>query len=565
MDLTLDALEKLIRGSTGEELKQFVEAASAHKAVWTPQPGPQTDAYFSEADELLYGGAAGGGKSDLLVGLALTAHERSLLFRRQSVELAGLWERLVEVGKPVHSKSDDNKKRFRTTDGRYIEGGHLELPGSEKAWQGRPHDFIGFDEGAQLDEFKVAFVIQWIRSTTKGQRQRMVIATNPPIPSESDGVVVDAGSGDWLLRWFAPWIDETFPNPAQPGELRWCLMQRAGDRLTTIWVDGPGYYHPDTGERVEKPTQEQIDNGDVSAARSRTFIKSLLKDNAFLKGTGYAERLSSTPEPLKSMLLRGDFTVKGDDHPMQVIPTNWVLQAMERWETRQHEIAKLRQLVLAGDIAQGGADTTVLAPLYETDIFGPLKTQPGKATPTGKEVVAMLLGAHRDRSLIVLDATGGWAGSTTAYLDEHHDIDVEQFVASKTFGNWTPDNTYKYANLRAEMWWLFRLALNPESSFDIAIPNSPRLRAQLTTPHWFPRGKMLYVESKDDIRKRLSGASTDEADAVIMAWLYRDAALQQRARTELSLIDRVVHGKTQASAAQEAQRPFDLDDPLSDW
>jgi hypothetical protein len=39
-----------------------------------PNVGPQTEAYFCEADELFYGGQAGGGKTDLLIGLALTAH-----------------------------------------------------------------------------------------------------------------------------------------------------------------------------------------------------------------------------------------------------------------------------------------------------------------------------------------------------------------------------------------------------------------------------------------------------------------------------------------------------------
>ena len=39
--------------------------------IWAPLPGPQSDAYDSPADVLLYGGAAGGGKTDLLLGLAL--------------------------------------------------------------------------------------------------------------------------------------------------------------------------------------------------------------------------------------------------------------------------------------------------------------------------------------------------------------------------------------------------------------------------------------------------------------------------------------------------------------
>src|SRR5437764_7175050 len=51
--------------------------------AWVPNPGPQAQAFLCEADELFYGGEAGGGKTDLGIGLALTAHKRSLLLRRQ--------------------------------------------------------------------------------------------------------------------------------------------------------------------------------------------------------------------------------------------------------------------------------------------------------------------------------------------------------------------------------------------------------------------------------------------------------------------------------------------------
>jgi len=44
---------------------------------------------------------------------------------------------------------DDNKKRLVTPDRRLIECGHLDKPGSEKKWMGRPHDQIAFDEAAQ--------------------------------------------------------------------------------------------------------------------------------------------------------------------------------------------------------------------------------------------------------------------------------------------------------------------------------------------------------------------------------------------------------------------------------
>ena len=113
---------------------------------WLPQPGPQTEG-FSDADLLLYGGAAGGGKSDLLCGLALTQHRRSVIFRRQSTDLDGFWDRLLEIS-PSNAKSDSNKKRLVTDDNRLIECGHLENPGSELSWQGRPTISSALTRGA---------------------------------------------------------------------------------------------------------------------------------------------------------------------------------------------------------------------------------------------------------------------------------------------------------------------------------------------------------------------------------------------------------------------------------
>src|SRR5262245_34283594 len=45
-------------------------AAPPGAPPWQPEPGPQQTAYDSAADIVLYGGAAGGGKTDLLLGLA---------------------------------------------------------------------------------------------------------------------------------------------------------------------------------------------------------------------------------------------------------------------------------------------------------------------------------------------------------------------------------------------------------------------------------------------------------------------------------------------------------------
>lgn len=561
--LTLEDVERQLRGIAPEKRAELIKLVEPKlRKAWLPQPGPQTEAFYSLADELLYGGAAGGGKTDLLIGLASTMHQRSTLFRRQSNDLDTLWERLTEVVAKVGTKQANSvKKTMQLNDGRMIYGGHLDAPGSEKSHQGNARDLYGFDEGAQLDEFKVAFVTQWLRSTDPKQRKRVVIATNPPMPEMKDGQLTDVAVGDWLLRWFAPWLDDTFDDPAEQGELRWCYMKRDGDRLSTIWVAGPGYYDLETGEAMPNATQADIDAGRYAAARSRTFIRSLAKDNAFLKGTGYIERIAGQPEPFRSMLLTGDFTIKGEDHPMQVIPTEWVVAAQARWREREMERKRLRMLVLGGDIAQGGADTTVLAPLLETDFFDDLTTKPGRDTPDGEAVSGLIFRVRKDGALIVLDGTGSWADATKTLLWRDHRIDAEMCIASHTTGEWTSTTTYKFGNVRAQMWWVFREALDPKSEYDICLPPSPRLRAQLTAPVWGPKGKLMYVESKDELRKRL-GSSTDEADAVLMAWLYRDQALAAQSRAQPSALDRIRYGDDYAARQNE---PFDFENPLKDW
>lgn len=571
MNLTLEEVEARIRAMGPKQRAELAKTAAPFlEKVWLPQPGPQREAFISDADETLYGGAAGGGKTDLIAGLATTAHTRSVIFRSQSTDLDGFWDRLTEIAKPLIAINNTQKKVIKTTDGRVIEGGHLELPGSEKTWQGRPHDLIGFDEAAQLQELKVEFVLRWLRSTDPKQRKRAVFATNPPVPEIRDGELVDTGVGDWLLRWFAPWLDDMYPNPAKSGEIRWCFMKAEGDRLVTIWVEGPGLYDPNTAEPIEfgpheaDKRQAAIDGGRVSVAKSRTFIRSLLSDNVFLKGTGYAERMSATPEPLRSMLMLGDFTVKGEDHPFQVIPTQWVLAAQQRWRDRQFdpELRTLPMLVLFSDVAQGGADTWVSAPLHHTDYFAELVTKPGRETPDGIAGATLIMSLRRHAAIIGLDGTGGWAGDTYRTLQMQHNIDAELCVASHGSHEWTRDGMFRFHNMRAETWWMFREALDPKSEYDIALPPSVRLRAQLCAPHWIPRRKELLIESKEELRKRL-GSSTDEADAVIGAWGLRSLALSTSRLVQDREVDIVE--RLNGRGPEMAYQPAELDDPLKDW
>src|SRR5262249_16860119 len=64
---------------------------------WNPLSGPQSAPLNSKADILFYGGAAGGGKTDLLIGAAFTKHRRSILFRREYAQLKAIIDRTTEL------------------------------------------------------------------------------------------------------------------------------------------------------------------------------------------------------------------------------------------------------------------------------------------------------------------------------------------------------------------------------------------------------------------------------------------------------------------------------------
>ena len=154
------------------------EILALSMAKWLPDPRnePQLQAYYSEADLLLFGGAAGGGKTDLLCGTALNNHQNSVVFRKQSTDLRGIEERILALA--GRDGWNGTLKTLRL-DTKLIELGHLEKPGSEESWRGRPHDFIGFDEGGQLSKQKVRFVLGWLRSVDPKQRRRAIIASQP--------------------------------------------------------------------------------------------------------------------------------------------------------------------------------------------------------------------------------------------------------------------------------------------------------------------------------------------------------------------------------------------------
>ena len=452
---------------------------------WLPLPGPQTEAFQCKADVLFYGGAAGGGKTDLAIGLALTAHDRSIIYRRAFPQLLGIVDRMAEI---LGSRNgyNGNEQVWRVDDGRQVEFGSCPNAGDETKYQGRPHDLKVFDEITHFLESQARFLMGWKRSRRQGQRQRVVFLGNPPTDSD----------GEWVIRYFAPWLDQTHPNPAKPGELRWFAVLNGKD----VEVAGP------------EPFEHTDDNGrtETIEPHSRTFIPSHVQDNPYLMSTGYMQTLQALPEPLRSQMLRGDFNAGRTDDPMQVIPTEWVRAAQARWTDN---VSHGTMDAVGVDVARGGKDQTVIARRYG-NWYAPLLTYPGVATPDGPTVASLVVSAMRNGAPVHVDIIGVGA----SVYDHLAGSGVQCIGVNGAEGSDATDRSghMRFVNKRAELWWKFREELDPTNDTGIALPPDDALRADLCTPRWRYTARGCIIESKDDIIRRIE-RSPDRGDAVVYA------------------------------------------------
>lgn len=453
---------------------------------WRPNPGQQALAYHCPADILFYGGAAGGGKTDLVLGLAANEHRRSIIFRRVYPSLSAIIDRSRQIyasdaDSSVANRFNESRHRWRFADGRSVRFGSLQHDHSVTDFQGQAHDFYAFDELPEFTESQFRFVTGWNRTTVPGQRCRVVCTGNPPTDSE----------GEWVVRYFAPWLDENHPRPAKEGELRW---------FTTI-----------KGEDVELPSGDPIEvDGFKVRPLSRTFIHARLEDNPH-QDNDYRARLQALPEPLRSKMLFGDFKAGREDSAYQVIPSEWVRLAQARWKPREKPGP---MSALGVDVARGGKDKTILSPRHG-NWLAQQKAYPGSSTPDGAAVAALVLTVRTDDAVVNIDVIG--VGSSP-YDHTRAAIGGKAVAMNASEASEKRDRSGKlgFVNQRAEWWWSMREALDPTSGQDLALPPDPELKADLCAPKWklTPRG--IQVEAKDELIKRL-GRSPDKGDSAVYA------------------------------------------------
>ncbi|HDZ73706.1 MAG TPA: terminase [Aurantimonas coralicida] len=494
MNLLTEIVERVaaVDEKTQAKLNDDVVAAAGNiidlaDGVWLPNPGSQTEAYFCEADEIGYGGEAGPGKTDLLIGLSLTAHHRSLILRRTNKEAGKLVERYFEI--LGHRRGLNTVKGTWELPSRLIECGGVQHEDDKQKYKGTPRDLIGWDEVVDFTRSQYLFVNQWNRTTDPNQRCRVVATFNPPIRPV----------GLWVIEHWGPWLDPKHPNPAKSGEIRWFTAINGRDTE----VDGRGPH---------------IVDGEPIMAKSRTFIRGYLHENPDLAETGYDATRAAAPKGLREIYRAGDFEAALADVPNQLIPMAWVRAAQARWTDSPPLHAPMCSM---GVDASGGGDDPMMIAMRYDGWYAPLIEVPGaelKVARMGSMSAGIVVSHRRNNAVVVVDLGGGYGGALYEKLHENN-IECVGFKGAEGSNKRTQDRRHLFVNTRTAAYYGFREALDPDqpNGSPIALPDDPRLVGDLTSATFEVTPNGIKLEPKEKVVERL-GRSTDSGDAVVMAW-----------------------------------------------
>ena len=279
------------------------EVEKAQRVIFQPNPGPQTEFLSAGEQEVLYGGAAGGGKSFAMLADPVrylnNPSFRGLLVRRSTEEL----RELISVSKQIYPeaipgiKFMERDKTWVAPSGATLWLSYLDRDDDVTRYQGQAFSWIGFDE---LTQWPSPYPWNYMRSrlrTTRDSNLKLYqrATTNPGGPGHS-------------------WVKKLFIDPSPTNKSFWATDGETGK--TIRWPKG----HSREGEPLFK----------------RRFIPATLFDNPYLSDDGlYEANLLSLPEHQRKQLLQGDWDVnEGSAFPewnrsIHVvspfnIPSNWV-------------------------------------------------------------------------------------------------------------------------------------------------------------------------------------------------------------------------------------------------
>lgn len=288
---TLAAVKKRIEKKSGVlgEIKELEELPYAEVPVdydfadipddvepfFKPNPGPQTDFLAAWEQEVLYGGAAGGGKSYALLADPMryfdSPHFNGIILRRTMDEL----RELIRHSHTLYTQYDpkarwsDKKSSWTFSSGATLWMSYLERDQDADRYQGQAFTWVAFDE---LTHWPTPYAWNLLRS-------RLRASSEYPYPLSQRATTNPGGIGHG-------WVKRMFIDPAQ-----WNTSFIATDIET-----GEPLVYPANHSRAGQPLFY------------RRFIPARLSDNPYLFDDGqYEANLLSLPEAQQRQLLEGDW------------------------------------------------------------------------------------------------------------------------------------------------------------------------------------------------------------------------------------------------------------------
>lgn len=257
------------------EFQRIVEEQKLN-VIFRANPGPQEEFLASDEQEVLYGGAAGGGKSYAMLADPMryfnNKNFRGLLVRRTNDELKELKQKSKELYFQAFPEArwSERDSQWTFPSGATLWMTYLEKDDDVLRYQGQSFTWIGFDE---LTQYPTAYPWNYLRSRLR--------STDPSLPLYMRATANPGGPGHM-------WVKKMFIDPHRPNEAFWA---------TDI----------ETGQTLVYPEHDPLGRGGQPLFK-RKFIPAKLYDNPYLTLDGSYERnLLSLPEIQRRRLLEGDW------------------------------------------------------------------------------------------------------------------------------------------------------------------------------------------------------------------------------------------------------------------